>query len=102
MTTLNDRATRLTAKVAPYRAAIALARKAGLTWADIGRVLGVQAAPAALRQAVTRCHYQAEQIPLPEAPAPQTPTRTQVQTPSPSAPTGKTLFSSLPKIGGKS
>ncbi len=66
MTLLNDRATRLTARVAPYRDAILLARKAGLTWADIGRVLGVQVPPAALRQAVRRCRYEAPQIPLPE------------------------------------
>lgn len=103
-TLLNDRATRLTARVAPYREAIAKARKAGLTWADVANALGVQVPPAALRQAVKRCHrYQADQVPLPEvvASAPP-PARTQVQTPSPSAPTGKTLFSSLPKIGGKS
>jgi hypothetical protein len=64
---LSDRATRLTAKVAPYRESIAAARKAGLTWADIARILQMQVAPAALRQAVKRsCRYQAAQAPLPE------------------------------------
>jgi hypothetical protein len=102
MTTLNDRATRLTAKVAPYREAITQARKAGLTWGDLVRALGLEVPPAALRQAVKRCHYQAEQIPLPEAAASaQPPARTQVQ-PSQAMSSPKTLFDSLPRIGGRS
>ncbi len=106
LTSLSDRATRLTARVAPYREAIAKARKAGLTWADVANALGVQVPPAALRQAVKRCHrYQADQVPLPErSQAAQPLARTQVQTQSPPAPAGagKTLFDSLPKIGGRS
>lgn len=76
---LSDRASRLTARVAPYRESIIAARKAGLTWGDIARVLGLQVPPAALRQAVARCRYQAEQAPLPEPPAaqPQAPVRPQ-------------------------
>ncbi len=94
MTTLNDRATRLTAKVAPYRNAITAARKAGLTWGDLVRVLGLEVPPAALRQAVARCHYQAEQIPLPEPQTaqPPAPVRTQVQTqPTPAGAAASTI-----------
>ena len=88
MPTLNDRATRLTARVAPYREAIAKARKAGLTWADIGRLLGLEAPPAALRQAVKRCVYETEQIPLPEpqaAPAPARPSAAQASQAAPTS-----------------
>ncbi len=111
MTSLSDRATRLTARVAPYQEAITAARAAGLTWADIARALGVQAPPAAVRQAVKRCRYEAAQIPLPEPQqAAQPPARTQVQpsqaqVASPGtgpAAAGKRLFDSIPKIGGKS
>ena len=99
MTTLNDRATRLTAKVAPYRNAITAARKAGLTWGDLVRVLGLEVPPAALRQAVARCHYQAEQIPLPEPQTAQPPART-----TPPKPAGQSQpfdINSLPRIGGR-
>lgn len=61
---IQDRATRLTARVAPYRDAILTARAGGLTWGDIGRLLGIQS-PDAVRQAVKSCQYKAEQIPLP-------------------------------------
>ena len=80
MPTLNP--TRLTAQVAPYLEAIAQARKAGFTWHDITRALGVQAAPAALRQAVKRCRYEAEQMPLPE---PQATARPSTAQPAPQA-----------------
>lgn len=63
--TIADRATRLTARVAPYRDAISAARKAGLTWGDIAVVLGVKT-PDRLRWAVAHSEkYEAEQIPLP-------------------------------------
>ena len=62
---LNDVATRMTARVAPYLQAIVQARKAGLTWADIGRLLGIEKADA-LRQAVKQCKWVIEQQPLPE------------------------------------
>ena len=62
--TINDHATRLTARVAPYLEAIAKARAAGLTWADIGSVFEVKA--RRLQWAVKHCRYTAEQKPLPE------------------------------------
>lgn len=62
---IQDRASRQTARVAPYLDAITTARKAGLTWRDLAEVLGVQS-PGALRQAVKSCKYKAEQIALPE------------------------------------
>ena len=99
MATLNDRATRLTARVAPYQAAIAAARAAGLTWADIARALGVQAPPAAVRQAVKRCRYEAAQIPLPEPSQPPARTRT-----TPQKPAGQSQpfdINTLPRIGGR-
>lgn len=56
---------RLTARIAPYRDAIAAARQAGLTWPDIGKVLGVP--PDPLRRAYLHGKkYLAEQRPLPE------------------------------------
>ncbi len=66
--TINDHATRLTARVAPYLEAIAEARAAGLTWADIGHVFQVKA--RRLQWAVKHCRYTAEQRPLPEPEAP--------------------------------
>ena len=62
--TIHDHATRLTARVAPYLEAIAKARAAGLTWADIGHVFQVKA--RRLQWAVKHCRYTAEQKPLPE------------------------------------
>jgi hypothetical protein len=62
--TINDQATRLTARVAPYLEAIAKARAAGLTWADIGSVFEVKA--RRLQWAVKHCRYTAEQRPLPD------------------------------------
>ncbi len=96
---LNDRATRMTARVAPYKEAIATARRAGLTWRDIAQTLGIQSADA-VRQAVRKCQWAAEQIPLPEPPPPQQPARQQQPT-APAAAGGKKTFDSLPKIGGK-
>lgn len=102
--TISDRATRLTARVAPYRDAITKARKAGLTWRDIGQALGVQS-PDRLRWAVAHCgRYEAEQIPLPE-PTQTQPKESKEQPMAQVAPqaTGKKLFDSIPKInGGKS
>ena len=67
---ISDRATRLTARVAPYQDAIAEARQAGLTWGDIAALFGVKA--RRLQWAVKHCPYRAVQIPLPDllAPAP--------------------------------
>ena len=62
--TISDQATRLTARVAPYLEAIAKARAAGLTWADIGQVF--QAKARRLQWAVKHCRYTTEQRPLPE------------------------------------
>lgn len=68
--TIADRATRLTARVAPYRAAIEVARKAGLTWRDLATLLGVKT-PDRLRWAVGHCsRYEADQVALP-MPEPQ-------------------------------
>ena len=96
---LNDRATRMTARVAPYKEAIAEARRAGLTWGDIAQLLGIQGADA-VRQAVRKCQWAAEQIPLPE-PLPQQPVRQQQQPTAPTGAGGKKTFDSLPQIGGK-
>lgn len=60
-----DKATRLTARVAPYLSAIAAARAAGLTWGDIATALGASS-PGAVRQAFRNCKYKANQLPLPE------------------------------------
>ena len=58
--------TRLTARVAPFRDAIAAARAAGYTWVDLARVLDVANATS-LRRAWAQCgKYQAEQAPLPQ------------------------------------
>lgn len=71
--TISDRATRLTAKVAPYRDAIARARELGLTWADLCKILELEVSPDRLRTAVRLSvrYGAAEQIPLPE-PTPTT------------------------------
>ncbi|MHB8258424.1 MAG: hypothetical protein ACYDHY_14955 [Acidiferrobacterales bacterium] len=77
--TINDQATRLTARVAPYLSAIQEAREAGLTWVDLAKALGVQSADR-LRWAVKHCKYKTEQVPLPDpkkdgvAKAPEAPT----------------------------
>ena len=58
---------RLTARIAPYRTAIAAARQRGLTWPDIGQAVGV--APDQLRRAYLHGkRYEADQIPLPTEP----------------------------------
>ena len=60
---------RLTAKIAPYRAAIAEARQRGLTWPDIGQALGLP--PDPLRRAYLHGKkYLAEQRSLPEPQVP--------------------------------
>lgn len=110
MTLQHDQATRMTARVAPYREAIQAARRAGFTWRDIGKILGVKD-PNRLRWAVGHCErYEAEQIPLPTPEPESTPAvatataRTATAAPKAvdTAPTtGKVLFNSLPKIGGK-
>lgn len=74
---LNDHATRLTSRVAPYLEAIAKAREGGLTWRDLGRLFGVS--DRRLRWAVSHCKYTAEQVPLP-APAPAQPAATVMHT----------------------
>ena len=68
---------RLRARVAPYKEAIAKARAAGATWGDIGKLLG--AGDRQVRLAVKHCRYEATQIPLPEPQTaqPQAPFRTQ-------------------------
>ncbi len=56
---------RLTARISPYRDAIAAARQRGLTWPDIGQALGVQ--PDPLRRAYLHGkRYETGQVPLPE------------------------------------
>lgn len=71
--TINDQATRMTARVAPYRDAILKARGLGLTWPDLCAVLGLEASPDRLRAAVRlSVRYSAKQIPLPlDAPTPE-------------------------------
>lgn len=72
--TISDLATRLTARVAPYRDAIAKARALGLTWADLCSILGLEVSPDRLRTAVRlSVRYGAEQIPLPEPAPPSAP-----------------------------
>ena len=96
---LNDKATRMTARVAPYKDAITEARRAGLTWGDIARMLGIPNADA-VRQAVRKCQWAAEQIPLPEPPPqpPQQAPRQPQQATTTAGTSGKKLFDSLPKI----
>ena len=58
--------TRLTARIAPFRDAITVARAAGYTWVDLAHALGVANATS-LRRAWARCgKYQTEQAPLPQ------------------------------------
>ncbi|MHB1752199.1 MAG: hypothetical protein ACYCTF_05810 [Acidiferrobacter sp.] len=88
---------RLRARVAPYKEAIAKARAAGATWGDIGRLIG--AGDRQVRLAVKHCRYEAEQIDLPE---PETKTTkevqpTQTQKPARTA-SGREFFNSIPKI----
>lgn len=81
MTLLSDKATRLTARLAPYRAAIESARRGGLTWRDLARLFG-EVKPGRLRWAYLHCNrYEAEQVPLPE------PQKTQQKTETSRAPT---------------
>ncbi len=92
---------RLTARIAPYLTAIGEARQRGLTWPDIAALLGVP--PDPLRRAYLHGkRYLAEQQPLPED---RSKDKVQAQAPAaPAAPrpvSGKSVFDSLPKIGGK-
>jgi hypothetical protein len=71
------------------------------------KILGVARRPYqdnefrdAVRQAVRKCQWAAEQIPLPE-PLPQQPVRQQQQPTAPTGAGGKKTFDSLPQIGGK-
>jgi hypothetical protein len=98
---------RLRARVAPYKEAIAKARAAGATWGDIGQLFGV--GDRQVRLAVKHCRYEAEQIPLPEPetkntkevqPIPTRPALNQSSPGSSPATAGKKLFDSIPKIGG--
>lgn len=90
---------RLTAKIAPYRDAIAKARQRGLTWPDIGKVLGVP--PDPLRRAYLHGKkYATEQQPLPEDRSKDKAQQAARQQ-QPTAPGGKKTFDSLPQIGGK-
>ncbi len=68
-----DKATRMTARVAPYLDAIGKARGAGFTWADIAQAIGASNGET-VRRAVRICKYKTDQIPLPERKAkPETP-----------------------------
>lgn len=73
-----DKATRMTARVAPYLDAIGKARGAGFTWADIAQAIGASNGET-VRRAVRICKYKTDQIPLPEPQAakPSTPARPQ-------------------------
>ena len=75
-----DKATRMTARVAPYLDAIGKARGAGFTWADIAQAIGASNGET-VRRAVRICKYRTEQIPLPE---PTSIARQQIPTPGPS------------------
>lgn len=68
---IESQATRLTARIAPYKDAISKAREAGLTWGDLARLFGT-VHPDRLRWAHKHCKYAAEQIPLPERAPPHT------------------------------
>ena len=61
---------RLTAKIAPFRDAIAAARRAGVTWPELGALLNAD--PDRLRWACTKGkrYEAAEQRPLPAAAQP--------------------------------
>ncbi len=65
---MKRRAKRLTAHVAPYRAAISEARRAGFTWGEIAAALGVKGEHAGdrVRWAVRECRYEVPQVPLPD------------------------------------
>jgi hypothetical protein len=65
--TIQNRAARLAARVAPYQEAVTAARKAGLTWGDLGRLFGVS--PRAMAAACKRARrYEVAQLPLPDPP----------------------------------
>jgi hypothetical protein len=90
---------RLTARIAPYRDAIAAARQAGLTWPDVGKVLGVP--PDPLRRAYLHGKkYLAEQQPLPDTKEQQPKTPQQAPPNPPVGPAGKKFFDSITKVGG--
>jgi hypothetical protein len=80
----HHKASRATARVAPYITAIGAARKAGLTWRDLAEILG-EAGPDALRQAVKQCQWTAEQMPLPPPPEPPAQQVARQQQPMPDA-----------------
>jgi hypothetical protein len=70
----NPKPSRLSARVAPFRDAIAAARLAGFTWPDLARALATTN-PTSLRRAWARCgRYQADQVPLPTTPTEKRPT----------------------------
>lgn len=57
---------RVSAAVAPYIDAIKEKRAAGWRWADIRKALNVDCTDRGFGQAVRRCRWKAEQLPLPE------------------------------------
>ena len=61
-----DKATRMTARVAPYLEAIGKARAAGFTWTDIAQAIGASSGET-VRRAVRICKYKTDQIPLPDS-----------------------------------
>ena len=63
--TIQNKAARLAARVAPYQEAVTAARKAGLTWGDLGRLFWVS--PRAMAAACQRARrYEVAQLPLPD------------------------------------
>ena len=99
---MNEQATRLTARVAPFRDAIRAARKAGWTWGDVARALGLNVSPDRIRAAVKfSTRYEIEQIPLP-LPEPE-PTPAPKATAQPARPgqSNKDFLASLKQIGGE-
>lgn len=97
---MNEQATRLTARVAPFRDAILAARKAGWTWADVARALGLNVSPDRIRAATKfSTRYEVEQIPLPlPEPAPAPVTKAAASRPGQST---KDFLASLKQIGGE-
>lgn len=57
---------RLSAMVAPYLQAITKARAAGWRWRDVRVALALNISDRSIAQAVRRCRWQAEQLPLPD------------------------------------
>ncbi|WP_297389170.1 hypothetical protein [Acidiferrobacter sp.] len=71
--TIQNRAARLAARVAPYQEAVDAGRRAGLTWGDLGQIFGVSA--RALAAACKRARrYEVAQLPLPDPAPAATPT----------------------------